>query len=361
MERRDDNLRVGIVGCGEAGEQKHLRVLRDLPGLKVVAVADRDPERLRRVADRHSIAGRHLDWVELLDRPDISAAGIAVPASDHVEIALAALARGKHVLIEKPLALSMDEACRLTEAAACSEARILVGFHMRWHRLVRRARDFVRSGALGRLESIRTLWYSPRSDDGLPAWRFQRRLGGGALVEIGVHSFNLWRFLLGSEVETIHALSRAGTRDDEAVIVSATMAGGVLASGQFSERTSHEIEIEICGSGGRLRVGCQRFDGFSFFPAGSAPGDVRARLDAARRFVAGLPRGVARMRKGADYLDSYRCEWIHFAGVAAGQVEPECTVADGTRCLMITLAAAESLARGVPVPVGPAPREFPPA
>src|SRR5262249_36826400 len=156
-----------------------------------------------------------------------------------------ALTAGKHVLIEKPLALCLEDCDRLLQASRQSQGRCLMGFHMRWHRLIRTARDLVAGDLLGPLESIRCVWNSPRSDRNGPARRQRRATGGGALVELGVYQFDLWRFLLGSEVEEVHARVRHGTREDEAAVVSGRLANGVLASAAASERTSHEVEVEI--------------------------------------------------------------------------------------------------------------------
>jgi myo-inositol 2-dehydrogenase/D-chiro-inositol 1-dehydrogenase len=354
-------LKVGLVGCGEVTHFKHLAVLRDAPGLQVVALADTDEGRLRAVGDPFRVPHRYRDAESLLKHPGLDVVGVCVPVAAHAAVALVALAAGKHVLIEKPLCLSLDEADRLREAAAQSPGRVMVGHHMRWHRLVRKARAFIQRGGLGEVESIRTLWNSPRIGRDNPAWRFRRVDGGGVLVEIGVHCFDLWRFLLGSEVEEVFAAGSNGARDDETLAVTARMKNGMLASGLCSERAPHEIEVEISGTGGRLRLGCQRFEGFEFHPAGSAPGMVGPRWIALKNLLAELPGGVAGMRKGGDYFGSYRAEWLHFRDVIRGGAAVECTVEDGQRSLEVVLAAAKSASTGAPVKLADAPRAVTPA
>src|SRR5262249_39602500 len=143
---------------------------------------------------------------------------------------------------------------------------VLIGYHMRWHRLVRQAQAIIASGVLGRIESLRAVWDGHRDDRDLPRWRERRDLGGRSLPETAIDQLDLWRFLLNADVAAVHALSRSGRRDDEAAVLSGSMQNGVLVSAAFSERTSSEIEIEVCGDQGRLRVCCSRVEGLAFYP-----------------------------------------------------------------------------------------------
>ncbi len=349
-------MKLGLIGCGDVTEYKHLIALQRLPEIQVVAVADLDAERLQRVANQFGIARRSTDFHDLLADRSLDAVGICVPAHSHVEVALSALDAGKHLLIEKSLALNLDECDRLIERAQDSSSKIMVGFHMRWHHLVRQARAMIRHGRLGKLEAIRTTWNSPVNYEGnLPGWRNRREQGGGALVEIAVHHFDLWRFLLDSEVEEIFALSRFDGLSDETATVSARMTNGVLASAFFSERTSHDIEVEIYGRKGRLRLCCQHFDGLQWHPLTSVPGSVRTRLRGMAHSLRELPRGILNMRYGS-YLSSYREEWRHFARAIRTGTPVESTLEDGRRALQVVLAAAESASLGVRVQVSRASR-----
>ena len=262
MSKRSKSVKLGVIGCGQVTEHKHLVVLQHLPDVEVVAAADTDPARLTLVADRFRITHRYTDYKALLDDPAVEAVAVCVPARAHAEVAMSAIEAKKHLLIEKPLALCLDDCDLLIERAKHASVKIMVGFHMRWHRLVRSAREMIREGKLGVLESLRTVWNSPiRYDGSLPSWRYQRASGGGALVEIAVHHFDLWRFLLGSEVTEVFAMSRFEKQVDETATVSARMSDSVLVTSFFSERTGHDSEVEIYGRAGRLRVSCLRFDG----------------------------------------------------------------------------------------------------
>src|SRR5205807_7757964 len=105
-----------------------------------------------------------------------------------------------------------------------------------------------------------------------------RELGGGVFFELAVHHFDLWRFLLRSEVEEVFAVSQSPRWEDETATVTARLANGVLVTSVFSQRTNESNEVEIYGRAGYLRVSCYRFDGLEYVSSSSPPGDVRTRL-----------------------------------------------------------------------------------
>lgn len=354
-------LKIGLVGCGEVSRFKHLVVLRNIPGIEVAALADIDAGRLRSVGEQFGITSRYPDIAGLLEHSPLDGIAVCVPAHSHAPVAMAVLRAGKHLFVEKPLCLSLNEADQLRNAAAASPGKVTVGFHMRFHRMIRAAHRMIRSGALGVIESIRTVWNSPRITHQNPEWRFRREHGGGVLVEIAVHCFDLWRFLLDSEVSEIYAASRHGVRDDESLAVTGKMENGMLASGLFSETTPHEIEVEICGTAGRIRLGCLRFDGFQFLAAGAAPGQPAERLRHIRDFIRELPSGLLSMRRGGDYFDSYRAQWVEFRNAIRGNGTGGATIKDGRRSLEIVLAAAESANTGLPIQISDAPSVLHPA
>ena len=189
-------VRVGLIGCGRVALERHLPALESLSSARVVAVADVDANQLAMVADRFQIVRRATDFRTLVDDPEIDALAVCVPAQRHVVVALAALGAGKHLLIEKPLALDLDECDLLIEKAAESISKVTVGFNLRWHRLLREGREMIRRGDLGEIEFIRTTLTTHH--DKVPEWTKRREDGGGALNDMAVHHFDLWRFLFDS-------------------------------------------------------------------------------------------------------------------------------------------------------------------
>lgn len=355
------SVKLGVVGCGQVTETRHLPVLNALPEAEVVALADVNPDCLKRVAARFQIKHCYSDFGALLHDPAVEAVAVCVPPQFHVEVALAALDAGKHLFIEKPLALSLDESDRLIKRAAQSPNKVMVGFNLRWHRLIRQAREIIQRGTLGSLELIRTVLTSGRRyDRNVSEWRARRELGGGVLMENAVHHFDLWRFLLQSEVEEVFATSRSEQWDDEIATVTARMANGVLAVSAFSKTTTESNEVEIYGKAGRLQISCFRFDGLEFLSTSSLPGDIRTRLRRITRMLRDLPKVASIIHRGGDFVTSYRVEWQHFIDCIQHDTPVECTLEDGQRALQVVLAAVESASLGQPVKVIQAPQQITP-
>jgi len=347
---QEDKIKLGLIGCGNVAENRHLPALQSLKHAEVVAVADTNKDRLKQVADKFHIKKRHADFGTLLDDPDINAIAVCTPPQAHVEIALAALDAGKHLFIEKPLALSLDECDRLIERAARSPCKVMVGFNMRWHRLMRQAREIIQQGTLGPLKMTRSV-ATNRFRGNEAEWLRHRELGGGVLIEHAVHTFDLWRFLLQSEVEEVFAVSRPGQWDDETATVTARMTNGVLATAVLSKGAAENNEMEIYGQNGRLHISRYRFDGLEFFPASSFPGSVQARLRSVVHTLTALPQAIPTIRRGGDLVASFQAEWCHFIAAIQQDTPVESTLEDGRRALQVALAVVESAFLGQSVKV----------
>lgn len=343
MIKPDEYLKLGFIGCGRATQMLHLPALQQLSSAKVLALADADPDRLNTVADQFHIKQRYNDYRALLDEPSLDAVAVCVPVQFHTEIALAVLATEKHLFIEKPLALRLDQCDQLIEKAKTVNKKITVGFNLRHHRLIQELQTILQQGTLGTIDAIRSNWTSAiRHRMQVPAWRNHRETGGGALFEIAVHHFDLWRFLLQSDVEEVFAASRSEQWPDVTASVTARMTNNILASGFFSEQTSDSNEIEIYGSNGRLRVSLYRFDGLEYFSLDSQPGGVSARVKKLQTGLKELPKGIAIMRQGGDYKMSYRSEWQHFIDSIRSDQAVKASLDDGKRAVQTVLAAIES-------------------
>lgn len=342
-------VRIGFIGCGRATDQLHLPALKSLQGLEVVGLADPDPDALRR-ASRH-VRAEHLvaDYQDLLKLDSVDAVAVCMPAQRHVEIALAALEAGKHLFIEKPLALTLEDCDRLIARASGTTRTVMMGFNARWHRLTGQARAVIQRGRLGPLDLIRSVLTS--FHDRVPAWRRARATGGGALLEMAVHHFDLWRYLAQAEVEEVSAYVRSGQWEDESATVIARMSNGVLATAACAERTSQNNGLEIFGRAGSLALSFYRFDGLEYASTTSIPGDVRSRVDATTRLVRELPQAISGLRHGGEWALSYREEWRHFLACLQNGRPPACTLEDGRRALAVALAAMESASTGRSVTV----------
>jgi len=352
MARRQRTLKLGIIGCGRVAEERHFPALRHLPDVEVVAVSDTDENRMKRLADPMGVEHRWGDYRALLEAADVEAVGILTPTATHAEIGLAAFEAGKHVLIEKPLALDPEACDRLIEAGARSSRTVTVGFNLRWHRLVQRARTFIRTGALGRIEAIRSVFTHHRRGEDAQEWHRKPELGGGVSFNEAVHHFDLWRYLLESDVEEVFSFSRPSAGyEDGTNVTTASLANGALATGVFSLTTSADNEIEIYGEAGRLCLSFYKFDGFEFFSHSTYPGDVKDRLKKAAAALGELPQAIPAMRRGGDFGTTFYGLWRHFVDCIYQDERSECTLEDGKQAVRIALAARESVSSGQAVQI----------
>jgi predicted dehydrogenase len=345
-------VRLALLGCGEVARAKHLPALKRIAEVQVVAVCDIDRDRCQAVAQQFAIPRQTTAAAYVFAMGDVDAVGILTNPGSHEVLALAAMKAGKAVYVEKPLALTVAECERLVAEAERTRMPAMTGFHMRFHRLVVEAHEKLRQGAIGAVQSVRVVWHSPRGDRNIAAWKTRREEGGGALIEIGVHHLDLVRFLLGGEFEAVRAMSRDGVRHDESSVSTARLTDGTLVSGEFSERSPHEIEIVVSGLSGILRLDCLKFDGLEIRASNEVPGAPALRLRSVKRFAGSLPDGIKTMRRGGDYLISYENAWRHFVDCVRSGATPACTFEDGLRAVEVVRAAVESAATGESIRVG---------
>lgn len=191
-----NEVRFGLVGAGGIAEHT-ARDLARHDAVQLLAVADPSTARASALAAQFGIPRAYADAAELLRRDDIDAVYVAVPNALHAGLATAALAAGKHVLLEKPFATSTAEAEAVAAAAERHGRLLMLGMNQRFDANVQRARQLVRSGELGPVYFARGYW---RRRNGIPrigSW-FTRKAdaGGGALLDIGVHMLDVLLFVL---------------------------------------------------------------------------------------------------------------------------------------------------------------------
>lgn len=353
MVERNAAIRLGVVGCGRVVSGTYLPILsRPEHGFRVVAVADIDPDLCHAVADRFGVSTRCASHAELLAVDGLDAVAVATPPGSHAAIGLDVLAAGKHLFMDKPLALGLEECDRLVAAAAGVPARVLMGFTSRWHRLVARARELLRSGALGPLRAVRSVYTHAHGGGDAQPWHRTRAQGGGVLFNDGGHHFDLWRYLLDTEIVQVQA-DAIDSQDfeNDTCTVSARLENGMLASALFSFSTGPTSEVEIFGERGSLLLNLYRFDGLRFMPHDALPGDLRARRAALTNFVGALPAGLASMRRGGDFDACFVSMWRHFADCIRTDARPLCELVDGRAAVAAQLAAQASIDTGRAVAV----------
>jgi predicted dehydrogenase len=290
MNETKPTLGVGMVGyafMGAAHSQawRNAQSFFDLPLVPRLAVlGGRNRDSATMVAARFGWQDVETDWRALIDRSDVGLVDVCTPGDTHAEIAIAALAAGKHVLCEKPLANTVAEAEAMTQAAAAARAvgvRSMVGFTYRRVPAIALARQFVVDGRVGDIRHVRAQYLQDWiADPEAPlTWRLRKdKAGSGALGDIGAHIVDLTQYITGEQIigvsalletfvkerplpESTSGLSGVGGAErgevtvDDAAIFLARLTGGALATFEatrFASGRKNSIRIEINGSAGSL-------------------------------------------------------------------------------------------------------------
>lgn len=257
-------LRVGIIGAGRVSHI-HARGFDRLDSTRIVAVADPRHEAAASLAEQYG-AEVETDYVSLLARPDITAVVIAAPHDLHFPIALAALSAGKHVFMDKPLALTSAQGVRLVDAASESGLCFMLCHNLLFHEAVRSAGDFVKSGVVGRVTTAEG-WSVGWLDISPWDFRLSREVtGGGAWFDNGPHLLYVLEDWLGP-IDDIYALAARGESriggEDSAAAIHRHRCGAVATTRiSYSERRPGQdlpwpggwsMGFEVHGTSGSVR------------------------------------------------------------------------------------------------------------
>ena len=248
-----DVLRWGIVSTADIGMRKVIPGIRTAARCEVVAIASRDRARAEAAASELAIGRAHGSYEDLLADPDVDAVYIPLPNHLHAEWTIAAARAGKHVLCEKPLAMTAADAERMIEACQAEGVHLMEAFMYRLHPTWEAVRELVASGRIGELRAVQS-WFSYFNDD--PAnIRNIPEAGGGALYDIGCYSVSLSRMLFGREPVRIQG---SVTRDPDMGIDVLTSGildfpGGV-ATFTCSIRAEPDQRVYVYGTRGWISV-----------------------------------------------------------------------------------------------------------
>jgi predicted dehydrogenase len=246
-------VRWGILSTANIGVRKVIPATQEAERCEVVAIASRDGERAARTAAELGIPRAHEGYEALLADPDVDAVYIPLPNSEHAAWTIAAARAGKHVLCEKPLAMTAAEAEEMVRACANEGVLLMEAFMYRLHPSWEAVRDLVASGRIGRVRAVQS-WFSYFNDD--PGnIRNVPELGGGSLYDIGCYCINLSRMLFGGEPTGIEAsVTRDATGTD--VLTSAILAfDDDVAVFTCSTRAEPDQRVHIYGTEGRISIG----------------------------------------------------------------------------------------------------------
>jgi predicted dehydrogenase len=385
MPEERPSLGVGLVGYAFMGAA-HSRAWRDAPRVfdlplrpVMAALCGRDAAAVRAAAQRQGWADTVTDWRALLTRDDVQLIDVCTPGDSHAEIAIAALAAGRHVLCEKPLANTVAEAEAMAAAARAAATRGVVamaGFNYRRVPAVALARQLVAAGRIGPVRHVRASYLQDwLTDPGFPlTWRLQAAAAGsGALGDLGAHLVDLAQYLTGELITGVSALTATfvperprpggGTGPvtvDDAALFTARLHRGAVATFEatrFAAGRKNALRIELNGALGSLAFDLERLNELEFC-------ELDGELAGFRRILVTEP--------GHPYLSAWWppghvLGWEHtFTHEAADLVtaiatgaDPAPSFADGLQVQRVLDAVARSAADGSRWTPVPPPEEFP--
>jgi UDP-N-acetylglucosamine 3-dehydrogenase len=195
-------VRIGVIGLGQIALKAHLPGYSKTPDCVLTAVYSKRLDHARAVAVQYGIPHIFTDWKRMLGSKELDAVSVCTPNFTHMPITLTALARGKHVLVEKPMALNRREGQRMLAEARRTRRILMVHHNMRFDPAVRTAKKILDRGTIGAVVAFKTnlTHRGPRAWSRNADWFFdQPKSGGGALMDLGSHPFDTLRFLLGKE------------------------------------------------------------------------------------------------------------------------------------------------------------------
>lgn len=230
-------LKVGVIGCGAIAQRRHLIEYEANPSVEIVAVCDIREDRVNEMAARFGAEG-FTDYKELLKNNDIDAISVCLPNYLHAPVSIDSLNSGKHVLCEKPMATSREEAENMIKAAHENGKLLMIGHNQRFVASHQKAKQLLESGELGNVYSFKTTFGHPGPEswsiDGRDSWFFDKeRAFIGALGDLGVHKADLLRYLLGDVAEVgafVETSAKVGTDVDDNAVCILKMESGVIGN-----------------------------------------------------------------------------------------------------------------------------------
>ena len=211
-------VRWGILGCGDVVRKRVAKAIQDDPNSELLSVCRRDPDKLKQFAQDFEINHAYTLDEDLIADPNIDAVYISTPVDLHLPQTIACAEAGKHVLVEKPMAMSVAECDQMIDACRENNVKLGVAYYRRFYPVVDRIKELIESGEIGKVLSVSavtaTAFAMSPGDDGY--WRvLPDQGGGGALMDIGSHRINLFLDLFGA-VDKVRAVCGTVAADYDA-------------------------------------------------------------------------------------------------------------------------------------------------
>ena len=341
-------VRFGLVGTGGIATQ-HIEAIRAIDGAQLIAVSSSTAERARATGDRWGVPWT-TDREELLSRDDIDVVAVTTPSGFHAEVALAALRHDKHVVVEKPIAMSIADADLLIEEGRRRGRWVAAISQRRFEPAIRRLKEALDASALGRISLIvvESVNYRPQSYYDSPAWRGTIALDGGVLMTQAIHEIDLacW---LGGRIRSVAGNAATLGHEMEApdtATVSLRFASGTLGSviATTCAAPGFEQEVRVYGDAGHVRIVGEQpveWEIPGFDPPSEETLDPEISADE-----------LAEPTWGTDSIGHTRQYRDLIAAIREGR-SPAITAEDGRRAIEVVMAAHESSRIGRAIELDP--------
>ncbi|PAE28762.1 Gfo/Idh/MocA family protein [Oceanobacillus profundus] len=374
---KQKEIRIGMIGYQFMGKA-HSHAYRDLPfffntKIKPVqkAIAGRNESAVKEAAEKMGWESYETDWRRLVERDDIDVIDIVTPNHTHAEIAIAAAEAGKHIITEKPLALTLEEAHQMYEAVQKNGVTHMICHNYRFAPAVQFTKKLIEAGRLGRIYHFRANYLQDFiMDPQFPlVWRLKKEVSGtGALGDIGAHSIDLARFLVGEFKEVVSIMetfikerpmgemssglqaksnnSTLGevTVDDAALFLAKFENGalGTFEATRFAGGNRNKNKFEINGEKGSVRWDMENMNNLEVYFANDEPGLQGFRLINCTEEI--HPYAGAYWPSG--HIIGYEHTFIHlvheFLNGIANNYQPEPNFKDGLKNQQVLKAVEES-------------------
>jgi scyllo-inositol 2-dehydrogenase (NAD+) len=335
-------MKFCLIGAGRAG-LVHARNLKTrIKTAELVGLCDANREALEQAGRELDVPALDTDYRAAIRRPEVEAVIIVTPTFLHREIACEAAACGKHIFLEKPMALTVDECRQINAAVAAAGVALQIGFMRRFDDGFMAAREMLDAGDLGRVMIIKSTGRGP----GLPPpWIYDVSRSNGVLAEVNSHDFDSIRWLAGSDPIRVYAEAEnfkcdeareAWPRFYDNAVVTLRFANGALGmlDGTCPAHYGYDARMEILCENGVLTLGTPQ-----------APGVTRIERNGAI-----INRAVKSWRN--LFRDAYVAELEHFIECARAGRQPRVTGWDGLKAVEAVVAANRSIVEGRPIEIG---------
>lgn len=252
----------GFIGCGNVTEKKSGPAFSKVEGSDVVAVMRRDIDKAKDYARRHGVGKWYDNAADLINDPQVNAVYVATPPGSHAEHAIAAMRAGKPVYVEKPMAASYEECCRMNQVSAETGIPCFVAYYRRTLSYFLRVKQLINDGLLGEISTVQIRFaippYATDYDRENLSWRVKKEIAGaGYFYDLASHQFDLLDFLFGEIAQTEgFSDNRAGLYDVEDTVAAAfRFHSGIVGSGSWSfvaPQDTRTDRIDVVGTKGKL-------------------------------------------------------------------------------------------------------------